>query len=105
MYQIIYEMLKRGIQLLPVDLYRSHATMYLIEDGKIRPPFNRLPGVGGAAAETLYAACRQAAQEQRPFISVEDLKARAAASSGTIEQLRLAGALGGLPETSQVSLF
>ena len=44
-------------------------------------------------------------EENRPFISVEDLKARAAASSGTIEQLRLAGALGGLPETSQVSLF
>lgn len=54
----------------------------------------------GAAAETLYAACQEAVKENRPFISVEDLKARAAASSGTIEQLRLAGALRGLPETS-----
>lgn len=103
--ELVYEMRARGFDFLPVDLYKSTADEFIIEDGKIRPPFNRLPGVGGAAAETLYAACRQAAQEQRPFISVEDLKARAAASSGTIEQLRLAGALGGLPETSQVSLF
>lgn len=64
-----------------------------------------MPGVGGAAAETLYAACKEAVEKNKPFISVEDLKQRAGAGSGTIEQLRLAGALRGLPETSQVSLF
>ena len=103
--ELVYEMRARGIEFLPVDLYKSSADEFLIQEGKIRPPFNRLPGVGGAAAETLYAACQEAVKENRPFISVEDLKARAAASSGTIEQLRLAGALRGLPETSQVTLF
>lgn len=103
--ELVYEMRARGIEFLPVDLYKSSADEFLIQEGKIRPPFNRLPGVGGAAAETLYAACQEAVKENQPFISVEDLKARAAASSGTIEQLRLAGALRGLPETSQVTLF
>ena len=103
--ELVYEMRARGIDFLPVDLYKSCADEFLIQDGKIRPPFNRLPGVGGAAAETLYAACKEAVEKNKPFISVEDLKQRAGAGSGTIEQLRLAGALRGLPETSQVSLF
>lgn len=81
--ELVYEMRARGIEFLPVDLYKSSADEFLIQEGKIRPPFNRLPGVGGAAAETLYAACQEAVKENRPFISVEDLKARAAASSGT----------------------
>jgi DNA polymerase-3 subunit alpha (Gram-positive type) len=103
--ELVYEMRARGFDFLPVDLYKSTADEFLIEDGCIRPPFNRLPGVGGAAAEALYAACQEAVREDRPFISVEDLKARAGAGAGTIEQLRLSGALRGLPETSQVSLF
>ena len=56
MYQIVYEMLGRGIQLLPVDLYHSHATMYLIEEGKIRLPFTSLKGLGVAAAQGLAEA-------------------------------------------------
>lgn len=103
--ELVYEMRARGFDFLPVDLYKSTADEFIIEDGKIRPPFNRLPGVGGAAADTLYTACQEALRENKPFISIEDLKARAGASSGTIEQLRLSGALKGLPETSQVSLF
>ena len=80
--ELVYEMRARGIDFLPVDLYKSCADEFLIQDGKIRPPFNRLPGVGGAAAETLYAACKEAVEKNKPFISVEDLKQRAGAGSG-----------------------
>jgi len=103
--ELVYEMRARGFEFLPVDLYKSRGDEFIIEDGKIRPPFNKLPGVGGAAAEALYNACQQAVRDDQPFISVEDLKRRSGASSATIETLRLAGALKGLPETSQVSLF
>ena len=41
----------------------------------------------------------------RPYISVEDLKARAHLGDGVLETLRSQGALEGLPATSQVDLF
>ena len=99
-YQVINEMLTRGIQLLPVDLYRSDAKRYLIEDGKIRLPFGSLDGVGEAAAESL-----QHARENGEYISVDDLRIRSKISKSVIETLRSVGALDCLPETSQVSLF
>ncbi len=99
--QIINEMLARNIGLLPVDLYRSDATKFLVEDGKIRLPFSSLGGVGGAAAVSLMEA-RQTGGE---YISIDDLQARAKVSSAVIETLRSVGALAGLPESSQTTLF
>ena len=98
--QIINEMLARGIELLPVDLYRSHSVKFLVEDGKIRLPFIALPDVGASAAAGLYEAGKAGA-----YKSIEDLAQRAKASSAVIEKLQLAGALEGLPESSQLSLF
>ncbi len=58
--QIINEMLARGIQLLPVDFYKSDAKQFLVEDGKIRLPFLVFGGVGEAAANSLAAGPRVA---------------------------------------------
>lgn len=99
--QIINEMLARKIELLPVDLYLSDSNKFLVEDGKIRLPFSSLGGVGGAAAEGLKAA-RETGGE---YISIDDLQGRAKISSAVIEKLREVGALSGLPESSQTSLF
>lgn len=99
MLQIINEMLARGVEVLPVDLYQSHATKFVIEDGKIRLPFLSLAGVGETAAIGLMQA------KNEPYISVDDLKARAKVSDAVLEMLEEVGALKGLPATSQVSLF
>ena len=58
-----------------------------------------LPGVGEAAAEA-FVECRKAG----PFISIDDMERRKVSRS-TIDMLKQAGCLTGLPETSQVSLF
>ena len=100
MLQIIRECQMRGIDFLPVDLYRSHYNIYQIEDGKIRLPFMSLKGVGESAAKKLHETA-----SKEKFISIDDISNRAGASSAVIEMLRGAGALDGLPETSQVTFF
>ena len=94
-------MLARGIEVLPIDLYRSDAKRYLVEEGKIRLPFSSMSGVGEAAATSL----QQARESGGEFISVDDLQVRAKVSRAVIDMLQETGALKGLPQSSQMSLF
>ncbi|CDF57947.1 PolC-type DNA polymerase III [Thermobrachium celere] len=98
--EIALEMYKRGLKFIPVDLYKSDATKFLITEEGILPPFRALQGVGENAAKNIVAA-----REQGPFVSKEDLRIRAKVSKTVIEILDSHGCLKGLPETNQLSLF
>lgn len=100
--QVVNEMMARGVELLPVDIYKSHATVYLLEDGKIRMPFGAIGGIGEAAAEGL-AKAREDGEGR--FISVDDFQRRAGASSSAIAALEAVGAFRDMPKTAQISLF
>lgn len=98
--QIVNEMLARKIEVLPIDIYKSDAYKFLVEDGKIRLPFSSLSGVGENAAKDL-----EKARKGGKYISVDDLQTRAMASKTVIEALDEVGALACLPKSSQISFF
>ena len=98
--QIVNEMMARGIEVLPVDIYRSDARIFNVEDGRIRLPFSSLAGVGESAAEAL-AECGK----QGEYLSIEDMQIKTKVTKAVIETLRGVGVLGDLPESSQMSLF
>ncbi|MEE0858090.1 MAG: PolC-type DNA polymerase III [Acutalibacteraceae bacterium] len=98
--QIVNEMLARGISALPIDIYKSEAKMFVIEGNKIRLPFSSLAGVGEAAAMSLAEGGKQG-----EYLSIEELKSRTGVSTAVVETLKEAGALGDIPESSQMSLF
>ncbi len=97
--EVVLEAMARGVRFLPVDLYKSDAVRFLIEGDALRCPLESLEGVGQAAAQAIAAA------RERPFTSIEDLQNRAKVTKTVIEALRAHGALDGLPETDQMTLF
>ncbi len=98
--EVAYEFYLRGLDFLPIDLFKSHATKFQIEDGKLRPPFVAISGLGESAAWDLMN-CRD-----KQFISIEEVAAACPKVSKThIQMLKEAGAFGSLPDSSQVSLF
>ncbi len=97
---IFNELMSRGIEVLPIDIYHSHAVKYVPEDGKIRLPFGSLAGVGDKQAYSIYEAAQKG-----NFVSREDFAIEAGVSKTIIQNLSDIGALGELPDSNQISMF
>ncbi|MPM67596.1 DNA polymerase III PolC-type [bioreactor metagenome] len=101
--EVCYEFYLRGFSFGSLDLYRSDATQFLMDEevGQLRPPFISIPGLGETAALSIAEQ-----RKGRTFLSAEELSdACPKVSKAHIEQLRAVGALGNLPDTSQMCLF
>jgi len=98
--ELVLEMYERGYKFLPIDLYKSHATKFLIEEEGLRPPINSISGMGTVAAEGLYNAA-----QEKPFNSIEDVKKQAKIGNASIDSLRKFDCFKGIPESDQMCLF
>ena len=85
---------------MPIDLYQSHSTNFLVKEEGLLPPLNSLPGLGTNAALAI-----EKERENGTFLSVDELIQRTKVSKTVIEVLRDAGVLNGIPESAQTSLF
>ncbi|MBQ5867520.1 MAG: PolC-type DNA polymerase III [Oscillospiraceae bacterium] len=99
--EVAYEFYLRGFEFAPINIYESHATKFLIKDGKILPPFVAVSGLGESAAWDIMNGSKG-----KTFLSIEEFSAACPKASKThIQMLKEAGAFGNLPDTSQVNLF
>ena len=99
--EVVYEFYLRGFDFAPIDIYESHATKFLIKDGKLLPPFVAISGLGESAAWDIMDG-----RVGKQFLSIEEFSAACPKVSKThIQMLKDAGAFSDLPDTSQVSFF
>ena len=99
--EVCYEFYLRGYTFAPMDLYRSDATLFLIEGNSLIPPFVAVAGLGETAAKSIVES-----RQGRSFISIDEFSSACPKiTKAHVEGLKQAGVFGDLPETSQVSLF
>lgn len=99
--EVCYEFWLRGLKFAGVDVYKSHPTDFVIDGDTLIPPLTALQGLGETAAISI-------AEERKKgeFLSVDEMILRCSkVSKAVCQTLREAGAMGSIPETSQVSLF
>ena len=95
--RIVQEMYARGLEFMPIDIYRADDKYFQVIDGKIMPSFSSIEGLGDAAATQLKEAAKDGI-----FLSQAELKSRAKLSGTVIEKMAKLGILGDMPATGQL---
>ncbi len=99
-FQLVNEMMLRGIGVLPVDVKKSEAATYNVEDGKLRLPFLAIPGCGENAAFRLKEVI-----DAGDYICVDDIQKQSGLNSTVMEKLTEMGVFKDIPQSAQMSLF
>ena len=102
MLTVAIEMAERGFKFEKVDLYKSKATEFVLDEANnaLICPFIVIDGLGDSAAESVVEA-----RKDGPFSSKEDLLKRTKLSSTNVDDLSKIGTLDGMGESDQMSLF
>lgn len=99
-YEVALEMYARGLEFLPVDIYKSKAQEFIIENNKIRMPLRALTGVGEQAAKNIIVA-----RKEGEFLSKEDLMTKAKVGQALIKIFESNNVIKDMDDTNQISLF
>ncbi len=103
--EVVNEIYARGFDFLPIDIYKSHATRFTVEDGKIRPPYTSLKGCGESAAVSITEKVAAYNKRGEKFLTVDEFTSKTGAPSNVVTMLQEAGAFGKMAITAQVSFF
>ena len=101
--EVVYEFYIRGFTFEQMDLYRSDAVRFRVDEEKkaLLPPFMAIPGLGETAAVSIVEQ-----RKGKEYLSVEEFSADCPkVTKAHIELLKDCGALAGMPDTSQMTLF
>ena len=101
--EVVYEFYIRGFTFDQMDLYRSDAVRFGVdkEHGALIPPFMAIPGLGETAALSIVEQ-----RKGKQYLSIEEFSADCPkVTKSHIELLKNCGALAGMPDTSQMTLF
>ena len=91
--QVALEMTSRGIKFLPVDVMKSSATVYEVEDGNLRIPFSAVDSLGESIAIDIVQK-----REEKAFTSKKDILKRTRLSQSLYELFDIMHSFGNLPE-------
>nr|MDE7106239.1 PolC-type DNA polymerase III [Anaeroplasmataceae bacterium] len=91
--QVALEMASRGIKFLPVDIMKSSATVFEVEDGALRIPFAAVDSLGESIAEDIVSK-----RKEKLFTSKKDVQNRTRLSLSLYELFDTMHSFGNLPE-------
>ncbi len=101
--EVCEEMYARGYSIANVDLNRSKATQFSVDPENnhvIIPPFTVIDGLGANVARSI-----EEARSKAEFLSLEDILKRTQLSATLLKKMEAIGAVKGLQESNQMSLF
>ncbi|MCV3743315.1 DNA polymerase III subunit alpha [Ureaplasma sp. ES3154-GEN] len=101
-YEIIIELLARGITLTSIDVNQSHATDFLIDvkTNALIPPLICIPSLGEKVAWSIMQE-----RDKKTFTTIDDLVERTMINKRQIETLKQIGSLSDFNESAQTELF
>ncbi|MBO7084857.1 hypothetical protein J6W20_02950 [bacterium] len=99
MLEVALEMCYRGYKFSNIDLQKSDATLFLVdeENKAIIPPFTVLDGLGKSVADSIVQA-----RQEHPFDSLDDFKKRTNVNKNLVVALEHLGVFKGLSQSNQL---
>ena len=98
--RLVEEMYERGIEFLPIDIFKVQSRSFQVIGDKIMPALTSIDGMGEKAADAVVEAAKDG-----PFLSRDDFRERTKCPQTVIEKMANMGLLGDIPESNQISLF